>query len=259
YGDLSVKMGRMAGSLGYEQVPPMANFFYSHSYTYCYGEPVLITGMMATYALNDQVNILAGFHQGMHEFEQKNDRINFQGGVKWTSRDGRTELAYVLDAGRNDVEDQLDQYIHSIVFQRQLSRRTTYVFQTDYSHANMAGGAKSTEYYSVVNYLFYQLNRKWSAGMRAEWFRDQDGTRVMGVGNLPDARGWMGALGYKGSFTELTVGLNYKPRSNILVRPELRWDWYAGDANPNGPYPYPFDDGTKKSQFTAACDFVWMF
>jgi len=259
YGDLSVKIGRMPGILGYEQVPPMANFFYSHSYSICYGEPVLITGMMGTYALSDQVSVLAGFHQGVHQFENINGEINFQGGVKWTSRDGRTSLAYCLDAGRNDLDGLRDEYIHSIVFQRQINRRLKYVFQSDYGFRDMLAGEQDTDYYSFINYLFYELNQKWSVGMRAELFRDEDGTRIVGAGNLPNARGWMGAPGYAGSFTELTFGLNYKPRANMLVRPELRWDWYAGDANPNGPYPYPFDDGTKKSQFTAACDFIWMF
>jgi hypothetical protein len=43
------------------------------------------------------------------------------------------------------------------------------------------------------------------------------------------------------------------------VRPEVRWDWYNGAANPNGPYPYPYDDGTKLTQFTFGCDFVMTF
>ena len=104
--------------------------------------------------------------------------------------------------------------------------------------------------------MLYKIDSRWSAGMRIEWFRDDDGTRVMGLCNLPDAKGWLGAPGYAGNFTELTVGLNWKPRANMILRPELRWDWYGGPPNPNGPYPYPFDDGTSMTQFTAACDFV---
>lgn len=57
----------------------------------------------------------------------------------------------------------------------------------------------------------------------------------------------------------MTVGLNWKPQDNMWIRPELRWDWYNGDPNPNGPYPYPFDDGTKTAQFTFGCDFVMTF
>ncbi|MEO2048323.1 MAG: outer membrane beta-barrel protein [Pirellulales bacterium] len=56
----------MTGILGYEIVLPMGNFFYSHSYALSYGEPILITGMMGTYKVSDQVSVLAGVHQGLH-------------------------------------------------------------------------------------------------------------------------------------------------------------------------------------------------
>jgi len=258
-GDFSVKMGRMAGILGYESVVPMLNFFYSHCYTLCYGEPVLITGMMGAYKLSDQVNLLAGFHNGWHQFENENGDLNFQGGVQWKSCDKQTSLAYCLDAGRNDMLALCDQYVHSIVLQQQLTCRLQYVFQSDYGYTNNIGGGEDADYYSINQYLLYKIDCKWSAGMRVEWFRDDDGTRVFGVGNLPDAKGWMGAPGYAGSFTELTMGLNWKPKTNMTFRPEIRWDWYNGPPNPNGPYPYPFDDGARTTQFTAACDFIMTF
>jgi hypothetical protein len=258
-GDLSVKMGRMAGILGYESVVPMVNFFYSHCYTLCYGEPILITGLMGDYKLSDQVHLLAGFHNGYHQFENDNGDLNFEGGVKWTSRDQMTSLAYCMDLGRNDLEALSDEYVQSIVFQRQLTHRLHYVFQSDYGYTNNVAGAEDADWYSVNQYLLYKLDSKWSGGLRIEWFRDDDGTRVMGAGNLPDAKGWMGAPGYAGNFTELTMGLNWKPRMNMTFRPEVRWDWYDGPANPNGPYPYPFDDGTSKTQFTVACDFILTF
>lgn len=258
-GDFSAKVGRMAGILGYESVVPMMNFFYSHSYAMCYAEPILITGVMGKYALSETIDVLAGFHNGLHQFENDNGDLNFQGGVRWTSCDKRTSLAYCLDAGRNDLAALQDTYMHSIVFQRQLSCRWQYVFQSDYGYENQLNGLRDAEWYGINQYLFYQINAKWKAGMRVEWFRDDEGTRVFGVGNLPDARGWMGAPGYEGSFTELTMGLNWKPKDNIWVRPEVRWDWYDGPANPNGPNPYPYDDGTKLTQFTFGCDFVMTF
>ncbi|MBN2218382.1 MAG: outer membrane beta-barrel protein [Pirellulales bacterium] len=258
-GRLSVKMGRMTGILGYESLLPINNFFYSHSYTYFYGEPILITGMMGKYKLSEQTDLLAGFHNGYHQFENDNGEVNFEGGVKWHSFDKRTSLAYCIDVGRNDIDALRDQYVQSIVFQRQLNCRWQYVFQTDYGFENSVTAVEDSEWYSICQYLIYKINSRWSAGMRIEWFRDDDGTRVYGLGNLPDAQGWMGQPGYAGSFTDLTAGLNWKPRHNMMLRPEIRWDWFSGPANPNGAFPYPYDDGTSKTQFTAACDFVMTF
>lgn len=258
--DLSVKIGRMMGILGYEMVPPMGNFFYSHSYTLCYGEPILITGLMADYKLTEQVHLKAGFHQGIHRFEDNNGRLNFQGGVTWASLDEKLSVAYALDVGRNDflfpVEDE---YVHSLVMKWQLAPDWLYVFQNDLGWGNGTPGNPDAEWYSINQHLIYTINEKWSAGMRVEWFRDDDGTRILGLGNL-DARGWSppsGAPGYHGALTELTLGLNWKPKSNLFIRPEVRWDWYDGSSNNAGQRP--FDGGNSSSQFTFATDLILTF
>lgn len=255
--NLSVKVGRMTGVLGYEICPPMGNFFYSHSYTICYGEPVLITGVMNNYKVNDQVNVLAGAHQGVHRFEENNDRWNYQGGVTWTGPGEMLSLAYAFDVGRNDFIFPLDdEYVHSLVMKLQVTENLLYVLQNDLGHADGAAGHPDAEWYSINQYLLYTLNEQWSAGLRIEWFRDDDGTRVLGLGNL-DTKGWNGAPGFHGSFTALTLGLNYKPKANILVRPEVRWDWYNGSTNIAGEMP--FDDGHGSDQLTLATDLVFMF
>jgi hypothetical protein len=258
--DLSVKLGRMTGILGYEIIPPMGNFFYSHSYALCYGEPILITGMMGNYKVSDQVNVLAGFHQGIHRFEDNNGRLNFQGGVMWSSQDQRLSLAYALDIGRNDFIFPLeDEYVHSLVMKLQITPKLLYVLQNDLGWAEGAGANPNANWYGVNQYLMYTLNEKWSAGMRGELFQDTDGTRVMGLGNL-GVRGWSppsGLPGYAGNFTELSLGLNWKPKANISFRPEVRWDWYNGSRNTANMLP--FDAGNSDSQFTLASDFIVTF
>lgn len=257
--DLSVKVGRMAGILGYEMVPPIGNFFYSHSYMLCYGEPILITGAMGKYKLSDRWSVLGGFHRGFNQFEDNNDNLNFQGGLMYDNPDSGVALGYALDAGRNDAAALQDQYVHSLVFKYQVNPKLLYVFQNDYGFTNGVGGDQDAQWYGINQYLLYQLNAKWSAGMRAEWFRDEDGTRVGGLGNF--SRGWMGPGGYAGNFTELTMGLNWRPKANILFRPEVRWDWYDGPASTagGGAYPLPFDDGRSSHQFTLATDVIVTF
>ncbi len=259
YGDLSVKMGRMVGILGYEMVPPMGNFFYSHNYAICYSQPIIITGLMGKYQLNEQITALCGFHQGFNRFEDNNGQFSVQSGLMWTSPDSRFSVAYAFDVGRNDDALATEQYVHSIVLKAQLTERFLYVIENDLGHLNNAPGQPDAEWYGITNYLLYTINENWSAGIRAEWFRDDDGTRVMGLGNLPVARGWLGAPGYQGNFTELTVGLNWKPKANMIIRPEVRWDWYDGPANPVGPYPLPFDAGNSRDQMTLGADFVLMY
>ncbi len=251
---LSVKFGRMAGIFGYEMIPPMGNFFYSRSYHICYHDPLLIAGLLAEYPLTDRMTVHAGVHQGYRRFENNNDRYNFHGGVKWTGCDGNVSLAYALDNGTLDAIG--NQYLHAIVFSAQLTDQWRYGLD---STLGVLDGAAQSEWYGISQTLVYAINDRWSAGARIEWFRDDDGAVIFGVGNLPNARGWMGAPGYAGDFYGLSVGLNWKPKPNVFIRPEVRWDRYTGPANGVGPDPFPFDGGTSRRQFLMAADVVVMF
>ena len=201
--------------------------------------------------------VLGGFHRGFYMFEDWNNSLNFQGGTTWTGPEGRLSLAYALDAGRNDPADQSQQYVHSLVAKLQLTKKLLYVLQNDLGHAsNVAAlGGRSAEWYGINQYLLYTINSKWAAGARVEWFRDDDGTRVGGLGSL-GFQGWPAAGGYAGNFSEVTLGLNWKPKANISVRPEVRWDNYGGPASGAAPYPLPFGNGTRSDQFTLATDFM---
>ncbi len=258
--DFSIKVGRMTGILGYEIVPPMGNFFYSHSYALAYGEPLLITGAMASYKLSNQLNIKAGLHQGIHQFSKNNGSLSFQGGVFWHSQDDRFALSYALDVGKNDFIFPIDnEYVQSVVAKYQISSQLLYVFQNDLGWSEGTTGNPDTEWYGINQHLLYSINKHWGAGVRYEWFRDDDGTRILGLGNL-DAQGWSGpsgAPGFAGNFNQFTMGLNYKPKANLSLRPEVRWDWYDGTGNSNGLQP--FGAGTSSHQTTFAADVVLTF
>jgi hypothetical protein len=51
--------------------------------------------------------------------------------------------------------------------------------------------------------------------------------------------------------------VNYRPNQNIVLRPEARWDWYAGPRNPYGELP--FNTFNSSTQFTAAVDMIVAF
>ena len=69
--------------------------------------------------------------------------------------------------------------------------------------------------------------------------------------------GWPADPGFAGTFTEVTLGLNWHPILNMVVRPEVRWDCYSGTTNLQGQLP--FGDGTRTSQFLFATDLIFSF
>jgi hypothetical protein len=258
YNDLTVKMGHFAPSIGYEVVAAPGNFFYSHSYALGYSEPVLVTGVQADYKLNDAWNIIGGFHDGFNAFEDPNGMFHFLGGVKWHDDEHKVSLSLMTDIGPQYAADD-NQFEYTLVFKKQLSEKLLYAFEqvlggTENVSTTVPGGY--AKWYGLDQYLIYTLNPCWSAGARAEVFRDQNGSRVGGLGSV-GLDGWPADPGFAGTFTEVTLGLNWHPHPNLVVRPEARWDMYSGSTNLQNQLP--FGDGTRSSQFLFATDLIFSF
>jgi len=116
-------------------------------------------------------------------------------------------------------------------------------------------------------YVFYKVSDCLTYGIRAEWFRDEEGFRVGGfLGTTPDGslRGLSGnRFGYIGSFYEVTMGANYKLTANTTIRPYVRFDWFSGvSTNPGGVVgnpEKPFSNGFGNSQTLLGLDVVSVF
>jgi len=259
YNKLTMRFGHWAPSVGMEIVPCVGNFFYSHSYGMAYGQPLLVTGMLGMYKINDQWAINAGMNRGWYMFEDNNHSWDVMGGVEWTSLNKKTKVRFNLDAGPQvDPFGDNERFVYTLTATQQITDKWSYALENDYGIENDAGpDGSDAHWYGLINYLFYTINPKWSAGMRAEWFRDNDGARVFGIGNQPGILGWDGGPGFVGDFTELSLGVNWRPNPNWVLRPEVRWDWYNGSRDVRGNLP--FDDGTRSDQFTFATDLILTF
>lgn len=256
YNDLSVKLGHFAAILDYEVIPSPMNPFYSHSYSYGYTVPQLVTGVMADYKLNSQWSIQSGFTRGWSMFEDYNDDLDYMGGVKWASCDQRSSLAWAVSTGPQDPAGENNRFVYSLVARHKLADNFEYVLVHNLGNENNgAPGGGDAEWYGLNQYFLYTICPQWQANLRVEWLRDDDGARIAGPGNIPGVRAWDGR-GFAGNFYEVTAGLNYRPHPSVVFRPELRWDWYDGLAGPTG---LPFGNGASDNQFTAAADLVVTF
>jgi hypothetical protein len=84
---------------------------------------------------------------------------------------------------------------------------------------------------SLVNYLFYTISPRLTSVFRLELFDDFDGHRT----------------GFEGLYTAATVGMNFKAKKGLWIRPELRYD-YNGESQ-------PFEG--KNWLLTASCDVIF--
>jgi hypothetical protein len=107
------------------------------------------------------------------------------------------------------------------------------------------------------NYLIYAINDCWGFGIRYEYFEDLDAAVVPGVGLGGVATSYPSTASVLGSkYNDVTLGLNWKPNKNVVMRTEVRWDWAS-----NGPGAgfKPYDDGGSNAQFLWGNDVVVRF
>jgi putative OmpL-like beta-barrel porin-2 len=142
-------------------------------------------------------------------------------------------------------------------------------------------GHNVARWYGLNQYLFYKVNNCWTWGFNYEWFRDESGYRVGGF--LPNfgqgATGFNAATGlsttsqfrglssnisgFAGVFNQITLGPRWTPNPNLVIRPNLRFDWYDGPrgavtgTNPGGALPY--DNGSKRQQGILGTDVIVVF
>jgi hypothetical protein len=228
-----------------------------------YYDPLLVTGLQAEYKLNDNWTAIGGFNRGWLTFENPEGTLNFLGGIKWASDDKKSSLSAMVIAGPtmtfagfHDVDNFIMVYTHQ--FSERFGSGTQLTVGRE-NHGSVVDPGHDDTWYGFEQIFTYKLNNpKWSVGLRYEWVQDNEGSRVAGIGNvLGTDRGWTGAPGFTGALSDLSLGLNYRPSPNVVLRPEARWDWYAGQPNSAGQLP--FNTFNNSTQFTAAVDMIVTF
>ena len=287
YGDHAVKFGHFYTIIGYEVVPAIGNFFYTHAYTMQYGEPFTHTGILDVWTVNDQLTVYGGITNGWDNYSDPinyfginnpgypgaNSNAAFLGGATFKSSDEAQALTMTVSSGNeigsfdsvSGLANIGNRSILSTVYINELSDKLTYVFQNDNGWQFNAGTPDTLNqaqpgtalWYGINQYMFYTFSDNVVGGMRLEWFRDNNGYRVIN----PIRNALFGGPfqnGYQGNFWQATWGLNWKPNGsrNWMIRPELRYDWYSPD-DPAGPLP--FGNFNEYGQFYGGCDVIWQF
>jgi hypothetical protein len=268
-GDVSVLFGHFYTPLGYEVVPAVGNFFYSHSYTFMFATPNTHTGVMAAWQPSEGVRIASGITNGWDNFSDgmptfvnasypgASSNLAYLGDFSFTSADGSHLLAIAVSAG-NEYTPVVDstgspqglfvgnRSMVTAYWQNELTERVTSVTEawsawqfnanTGFQNQGQPGGL--AQWYGLCQYVYRGLTDTLSAGTRLEWYRDNNGYRTAyparnaATGSPPFATGIVGNL------WEVTLGLNWTPTPNWVIRPEIRYDWFTPDAYGSGALPF---------------------
>ena len=225
YGDFTAKIGHFYTLIGYEVVAAPDNFFYSHAYTMYNSEPFTHTGALITYSMTEDIDIFGGYVLGWDSgFEDNGDAVLAGSSVQLT---GDINYTSTLVAGRfsdGGSDGTENGFMHSAVASIQLTEDISYILQSDLLDTEDASGATVRKTFGVNQYLVKQLSDCFGLGARFEWWNVDSASQGFYQNNVPVAQGDYDVYA-------MTLGMNMRPHSNIVFRPEIRWDWV--DANRN--------------------------
>lgn len=291
---IRLKVGRYYAVSDYETVPAPENFFYSHTYSLQYGQPLTLTGTLSSFRVSPSVDLNFGLHRGWDDFaDEDNGSPGVLGAITWRNRSERFRLAavWIVSEERQQLYSTTDgaraeadgtRFLQTLVATARLSQRLSAVWQATYGHQSDAAAIidsttvpvstirlQDAEWYGLTQYLFYDLSPQLSLGGRLEWFHDDDGTRVpdgqsLATGGLRTAGTVQSALSSGtfrsgGNYSALTLGCNWRPACGLTVRPELRFDWSDVSRNLPTNSSGPFHDLSSSSQITLGTDIIWLF
>ena len=259
---LNVKAGHFYTIIGNEVVTAPDNFFYSHAYTMQYGEPFTHTGVLLSYPITSNVTLTGGGVTGSDfggwdgAWDKGLGNWAFLGGATWTSDDKGSSVALTSTSGEISEHDHNNWSMYSLVAKHDIMQGLHYTFQHYHGWVSkIQADGQDAEWYGVNQYLTYDIKDNLGVGLRAEWFRDDDGYRVFSPGRtLTYAPG-------ASNYYAVTAGVNWKPLKWITVRPNVRYDWTdkAKAFNNQPGYAATPYEATTRDQFVFSTDFVVSF
>lgn len=245
---LNLKAGHFYTPIGYESVPAPDNFFYTHAYTMQYGEPFTHTGLLGNYTIDDNWAVMGGLLTGSATggwdggWDKQLGNWSGIAGTTWTSNDKDTSLNIAGTYGATSETNNSTWAMYSVVLKHNINTKTHLVLQHDhgfadntYNYTTLTANAVDAEWYGINSHLYYDVSDTVVAGLRAEWFRDQNGLRVCSPGRVGAATDNQGvSYAAAGNFLstcapatyyQITAGVTWKPYSWLRLRPNVRYDW----------------------------------
>src|SRR5258708_2039379 len=209
-GPLTVIAGKYVTLAGAEVIAPTGNTNFSRSLLF-FAEPLTHTGIRATYAASDTLNIVAGVNNGWNASSlSTSGSKTAEVGVAWTP--SKTfSLAAQAYVGKDPTFDAQRTLVDAVATYS-ATDALTFVLSYDWGKQQQhAAGDPDLNWNGAAFYTNYALNDQWRWLLHLEYLDDKEGF-VSGI------------LGTAQKLKEGTVTFGYAPVKSFELRMEARYD-----------------------------------
>ncbi len=229
---MDVKVGRFFAQYGVESIDAISTPLPSRAYTFVY-DPFTQTGILTTTQLTRAWSVQAGAVLGSDVFIDPAANPTFIGSAKWAPPDGRDSVlaSVIAGAGRfNQARNFHNPEVFDFIYTHRFNPRLNYTLETLYGFTSNVPDIGFANWLGVINYLAYDFTPRLTGITRLEFFDDVQGQRT----------------GFAGLYTALTAGAAFRPCPDLILRPEVRYDYNGQSA--------PFEG--RHGLFTATVDVI---
>ncbi len=209
-GPVTVIAGKYVTLAGAEVIAPTGNTNFSRSLLF-YAEPLTHTGIRATYAAGDTLNLVAGVNNGWNYSSlSTSGSKTAELGLAWTPNKvfSLTAQAYV---GKDPAYDAPRTLIDAVATYN-ATDALTFILSYDWGKQQQhAAGDPDLDWNGLAFYTNYALSDQWRLSLRLEYLDDKDGF-VSGLTGTPQ------------KLKEGTLTFGYAPVKSFELRIEARYD-----------------------------------
>jgi len=225
-GPVTVMAGRFVTLAGAETIDPRTDANFSRSILFGYAIPFAHTGVRATVAANDTLNLIVGVNNGWDDLRPTTGGKTLEAALAYTPSKAFnvTAQSYIGDARISGLTDQGNigtRSLVDVVATWTLSEHATVQFNGDWGSQTglagsglIAGNSNSAQWHGVAGYFNYQVDDHWRYSLRGEYLDDIDGYRT----GLPQM------------WKEATLTVGYSPVKPVELRFEIRHDYSNAPA-----------------------------
>lgn len=213
---VTVIAGKFSSLAGYEAIFSIQNANFSHTYINQFAEPGTVTGIRATYAATDKLNLIMGINDGWDNIRDWSRRKTIELSAAYTDPkyslsgeiyNGQERATPFTAVGPEGIRTLFDIYgSYNITDKLTLAGCADYATQSNAFQGN--GNLAGVDWYGVSAYVLYQFNDRWRAALRGDAFNDPNGF----------------ASGVDQNLRDITLTVGYQMFKHFELRAEGRGD-----------------------------------